>query len=88
MAKLTRAEFYEKYGDVEVVFDSYYKYTFNFHGLTKNGSTLTVRLGGDADEIYREEIYANDVTTVQRLQPYAGTVYDASGNEVDSFYDY
>lgn len=30
MSKLTRDEFYSKYGEVKVVFTSYHKFTFNY----------------------------------------------------------
>lgn len=85
--QMTRAEFYEKYGDVEVTFSSYYKYTFTYECTLPDGKRLTVGYGGDSGEIYRHEVTASCVETVERLQPYTGAVYEGT-DEVEGFYDY
>ena len=49
---MNQAELIEKYGDVKLKFNSYYKYTFTYTGLTDEGLTINVALGGDPSEIY------------------------------------
>lgn len=89
MAELSRKEFYEKYGDVVVSFDSYYKYDFEFVGVTPEGYVIEVGYGGDADEIYRYDLAHNETGTVNNINPYKGIVTDPKTRvEIDSFYDY
>lgn len=84
---MTRADFYEKYGDVEVVFTSYYKYTFTYVATLPDGKRLTVGYGGNHDDIYRFDVSANKPVSVSQLQPYMGSVYQGT-EEVEGFYDY
>lgn len=63
---MNEEEFLEKYGDHEVEFRSYYKYTFTFAN-----DTLEIRVGGDASGIYRFEVVAGDKYKVRDLYPYA-----------------
>ena len=86
-AKMTRTEFYEKYGDVEVTFSSYYKFSFKYSASLPNGQRLVVGYGGNSDEIYRHEVSAGSNETVSRLGPYMGYVY-AGSEEIEGFYDY
>ena len=85
--EITRAEFYAKYGGVQVRFNSYYKFSFNYEGVLPDGKRVSVKYGGDSDEIYRHEVSANSVETISGLQPYSGAVYEGS-REVEYFYDY
>jgi hypothetical protein len=85
--ELTRSEFYAKYGDVSVKFSSYYKYTFAFSGVTKDGDKLVVGYGGNNEQIYRFDCSADAEVTVMDLQPYEGYVM-RDGVQIDSFYDY
>ena len=85
--QMTRAEFYAKYGDVEVTFSEYYKYTFFYTATLPDGKRLTVGYGGDSGEIYRHEVATNCVETVSGLQPYIGAVYEGT-EEVEVFYDH
>ena len=39
-------EILEKYGDVELSFDFYYKYNFTFNGTAENGFKVVAILGG------------------------------------------
>lgn len=83
---MTREEFYAKYGDVEVMFTSFYKFTFNYCATLPDNRRLNVSYGGNA-EIYRHEVFASEPIKIKDLQPYAGWIYDGL-NEVESFYDY
>lgn len=85
--QMTRAEFYAKYGDVEVTFRSYYKYTFTYDAVLPDGKNLTVEYGGDSDEVYRHKVAKNRPEKIIDLQPFAGAVY-AGTEEVEGLYDY
>ena len=84
---MTKQEFIDKYGDYVVKFDSYYKYSFSFKAPLSEDMTLHVSIGGNADDIYREEISVDSLVTVKELDPFSGTVFK-HGKEVESFYDY
>lgn len=87
MKEMTRTEFLNKYGDINVVFTDYYKYTFNYKFDFGDGSYLTVSVGGDPDEIYRESVVAGEECSVSSLYPYKG--YLVKDNETtEGFYDY
>lgn len=45
------SELITKYGDEELEFESYYKYQFTY-----GNGFLTVRLGGDRDDIYKSAL--------------------------------
>jgi len=55
----------ERYGDVPVVFTSYYKFTFTFCGdvvaLDGKPATLSVSIGGSSDEIYKTSVTADQI---------------------------
>lgn len=85
--EMTRKEFIEKYGDNVVKFSSYYKYSFNYAAELKDGIKLMVSIGGNADEIYREEVTRDGLETVRGLDPYSGSI-SKNGETIESFYDY
>jgi hypothetical protein len=85
--KITRDEFYEKYGDVEVTFSSYYKYTFEYAATLDDGKRIVVSYGGNSDEIYRHEVSSGSTEIISALGPYAGDVYEC-GECIEGFYDY
>lgn len=85
--QMTRAEFYAKYGDVEVTFSSYYKYTFTYAATLPDGKLLTVGYGGNSDDIYMHEVASARAEKVSQLQPHTGAVYEGV-KEVEGFYDY
>jgi hypothetical protein len=82
MITLTKEQFIEKYGDVEMHFTSYYKYTFSFEGKTPNGETIKASVGGSADDIYRFEVCTGSNGTFSSLDPECGYVYDSNDNKV------
>ena len=85
---MTHEEFYEKYGDVKVKFSGYYKYTFTYTGELPDGGRISVEYGGNADDIYRHDVSADCEETVESIEAFCGTAYDANGDVVDGFYDY
>ena len=84
--KVSREEFMEKYGDVMVVFDGYYKFRFTYKGYTQDGLTVYVSRGGSADEIYRLEVVPDKEKRVEDLYPDGGTVYRGA-SLVEEFYE-
>jgi hypothetical protein len=84
---MTREEFYSKYGDVQVTFSHYYKFTFHYSATLPDGKHLTVGYGGNHDEIYRHEVSKDTQEKIRLLEPYMGSVYN-EGKEIEDFYDY
>jgi hypothetical protein len=54
--KLTEEEFLQKYGDTTVRLSYYYKFTFWFIGVSKDGEMVRVTVGGSSDDIYRLDV--------------------------------
>ena len=84
---MKREEFIDKYGDVEVTFSSYYKYTFTYSAKIDDGKKLTAHYGGDADEIYKTSVASGEKVKIKDLYPYAAEIYKGR-KEIESFYDY
>jgi hypothetical protein len=82
--QITKDEFLDKYGNVKVKFDSYYKYMFRFRGELPEGGVLYCSYGGDADDIYRFNIDVDKEETVSTIDPNRGSVYK-DDEEVLSF---
>lgn len=78
---MTREEFYEKYKGVAFKLQSYRKYIFTFVGEYK-GEDVVVEVGGNSQDIYREEFCVGVVQTISTLQPFSGVCGK------DNFYDY
>ena len=84
---INRETFIEKYGDIEVKFSHYYKYTFTFVGCLPDGSSILCSVGGNPDDIYRFEVSNDSVETVASLYPYYGTI-TRDGVTQEEFYEY
>lgn len=84
---ISRKEFIEKYGDVEVKFSRYYKYTFSFSGKTEDGANIHVSYGGNHDDIYRFGVEADLPVKIKDMDPHAGVV-ERNGEQEDEFYEY
>jgi len=85
--EMTRAEFYARYGDVEVIFSNHHKHVFTYAATLPDGKRLSVCCCGDGDAAYRNEVTAGLAEKVGILEPYTGSVYE-DGKVVDLFYDY
>jgi hypothetical protein len=83
----TRDEFNSKYGDIEVTFSSYYKYTFTYEATLPDGKKLTISCGGNHYDIYRHEVICGRAEKVSKLQFYEANVYEGA-NRLDWYYDY
>jgi hypothetical protein len=86
MKKLTKEQFFEQYGDVLVQFNNYYKYSFSYRGVAKDGTVVVVKSGGNANDIYREYV-TTDIISVGEVDPFEG-IASKDGETVASFYDY
>lgn len=84
---MTKTEFIEKYGDVEVAFSHYYKFVFVFSGELQDGSVLTCEYGGSSDSIYKFSLTANETVFVAALYPDAGQVIK-DDILIEGFYEY
>jgi len=76
--EISREEFNKLYGDVEVVFNSYFKYTFEYRGETKDFKVVSISFGGCADDIYREAVEAGEKVKVKDIEGTYATVYEDS----------
>lgn len=59
----------EKYGNVKLKFNGYYKYSFSFTGKTEDGEEVYVSVGGNADDIYKLDVSAEKEETINSLWP-------------------
>lgn len=84
--KISKKEFLEKFGDVEVKFSHYYKFEFTYSADLGERIRLVVAIGGSAEDIYREEVGNNEVRTVSQLDPFYG-IYFVNGEERIRFYE-
>jgi len=74
--QVTQTEFNKLYGDVEVEFVSYYKYSFTFSGVADDGTRIVVSVGGCADDIYKMDVTAGEKVKVEDLYGSYGAAYD------------
>lgn len=65
---LSTKEFEEIYSEVELKFDSYYKYMFNFTGTAPDGTVIRSGFGGSSDEIYKFDLDAGEVRKVGHIE--------------------
>ena len=91
--QLTEEEFIEKYSEVKVTFDSYYKYAFTYVGYTEpgpDGLQIEVSYGADAQEIYRFELKTGHTVKLGKtaMSFYRGEAKTMSGEIVDEFYEF
>jgi hypothetical protein len=74
----------EKFKDVKVTFDSYYKFTFTFKGQSEDGYTLACLYGGSSDDIYRYDVNTDPVSFGECDQWSHVVVKDKDSNKVFS----
>ena len=80
-------EIKEKYGDVKLKFNGYYKYSFSFTGRTEDGEEVYASIGGSADDIYKLEVSAEQEETINSLYPNYITV-SKDGKEIVNWNDW
>jgi hypothetical protein len=86
MDKITKDDFYKKYGIVKVKFFRYFKYTFTYEAILSKDRRLICKIGG-CDDIYRHEVLADKEETINSLDLNEGIIYE-NGKEIEGFYDY
>lgn len=85
MEKLTKEQVMERYGKVPLKFSSYYKYTFSYSGTAPDGAVVSASYGGSSDDIYRHQVEADDVITLEDAWMSASVTKD--GEELWSEYE-
>jgi hypothetical protein len=65
---MTKLEFLEKYGEVELSFTSYYKFSFTFAGEAEDGALITASYGGSSDDVYRYAVGTGVFSTVEEME--------------------
>jgi hypothetical protein len=86
---LTVEDFQKQYGDVDLTFDSYYKFTFTFAGTAPDGVRIAAGFGGNSDDIYREDVNNNEK---RKLGAIEGTWYKVQAwrgdEQIFDYYNY
>lgn len=80
---LSQEQFFQKYGELEVEFSSYYKFAFLFTAKHENVQ-VTVRVGGESESIYALSVEAGAKISINELQPSSGWV-EENGQEIEEF---
>ena len=81
---LDKEQILERYGNVKLEFDSYYKYTFTFAGVAEDGAQVSASIGGDSRDIYRMEVSADCTDTLIGLGAECANV-TLNGRQVGSY---
>ena len=71
---LSQEELLSQYGDAELKFSSYYKYSFTFTGQMVD-IKINATIGGSSDDIYRLDVYADQKMSLQMLDPTSVSIY-------------
>lgn len=87
---MSKHEFFDEYGDVEVSFGDYYKYIFSFYGDTEEDGKMKIDVGGDRETIYKYSVSASHSAPASAIkdQAMSGYVFDENGEVVRYFVDY
>jgi hypothetical protein len=86
---LTKEQVIEKYGDIELPFSSYYKYSFSYSTTLDDGTVIYGSYGGCPDDIYRHQVLKDDVITVKYFEDYLNTLTIKKDHEIlFKYYDY
>lgn len=81
---MTKKQIEEKYGNVSLKFESYYKYSFRYEGIHENGDKVVAHAGGMADDIYKWEVSRDDEENIIGLDPYYVMVF-REGKKIAEF---
>lgn len=77
---MTQEEIIEKYKDVKLKFDYFYKFIFYYEGFAEDGMRISVGIAGDRKEIYRLEFFTA-VQTLANLIDQGAELCDATRTE-------
>ena len=81
---MNKEQILEKYGNVKLKFNSYWKYTFTFVGVAADGAKVSTSIGGDSGDIYRMEVSDDCEETLIGLDAECATV-TIDGKQVGSY---
>lgn len=85
---MTKEQVNEIFQDCQVIFYSYYKYSFSFK-CEKDGYLLMCDYGGSSDDIYRYDVCAGENGTFNDVSQWNSvTVIKKDGEKVFEHYDY
>jgi len=83
---MTLEQVNEKFKDTKIKFNSYYKYTFYFSGVTEDGYQVLCSFGGDSDDIYRFDVDTNELSFSNTNEWNSVTIKDSKGETVFNEY--
>ena len=84
---MSKDEIIEKYGNVPLSFERYFKYTFTFCGIdTATGAEVIARYGRFHDDIYKLEVTKEHAKTIKGLMPEDVSIR-LNGSEIASYSD-
>lgn len=86
MITLTKNEMLQKYGDVELKFNYYYKFVFIFVADLGDNKKISVNVGGSSDEIYKLDVDAEEVYLLSNLSIHALEVYE-NGIQIEEYFE-
>jgi hypothetical protein len=81
---MNKEQILEKYGNVKLKFNSYWKYTFTFVGVADDGTQVSTSIGGDIGDIYRMDVSVDREETLIGLGAECATV-TLNGKEIGSY---
>jgi hypothetical protein len=79
---VTREEFETNYKDVTVKFSGYYKYSFSFVKELSDGIKITAYYGGDAGDIYRFDVTADEEVPLFPLDNWSSVYVTKNGEKL------
>jgi hypothetical protein len=86
---LTKEQVIEKYGDIELPFSRYYKYSFSYATTLDDGTVIYGSYGGCSDDIYRHQVLKDDVIIVKYFEDYLNMLTIRKDHEtLFEYYDY
>tara|TARA_B100002019_G_C21054246_1_gene490766 strand:+ start:236 stop:538 length:303 start_codon:yes stop_codon:yes gene_type:complete len=99
MSKLTKEQFKEKYGNIQVSFLHYNNFTFTFHGSDEEENiSISLSIGGNPEDIRHLDFNSEDNFFVKDLNFYEASIIDfnsednnkvdQNGDPVEQYYNF
>lgn len=86
---MTKEEVDNKFKDLKLRFEHYYKHLFTFIGISEDGYTINASYGKDASDIYTYSISANEKIPFIKCDEWTViTIYDRDGKSVFNYDNY
>ena len=84
---MTKEEAWEKYGDIPLKFEHYYKFSFRFCGIGPQGESIEASIGSTHEDIYRFECTPETTITLKKDDPYWVRITTKEGLELFKYLD-